>query len=118
MNSATLPVLSRPESLMVIFELISYWGRVISLINHQFVMVFTNQQVSGLRMLHSSKGPTSHAPPAIQFVGEELISSHVDWYADGAENLDEADGYISIMRWHRQARGHTSLHPCHGSMIL
>lgn len=41
-------------------------------------MVFTNQQVSGLRMLHSSQGPTSHAPPVIQFVGEELINSHVD----------------------------------------
>jgi hypothetical protein len=53
-----------------------------------------------------------HAPPAIQFVGEELITSHVGRHADGAEHADEADGYmIDDELVQSQARGHTTIHP-------
>jgi hypothetical protein len=46
--------------------------------------------------MRSSKPPTGNAPPAIQFVGEVLITSHVGtWrHADGAEHPGEADRYM------------------------
>lgn len=80
------PTLARPESLKVIVELIGNWSRVISLTDHVFVAIFKNQQVSSLRMLHEIKQatdwPIGHAPPAAtQFVGEELITSHVGRHA-------------------------------------
>lgn len=49
------PVSPHTLSIMVIVELISNWSRVISLMDLLFVVIFTDQQVSGLCMLHEIK---------------------------------------------------------------
>ena len=61
--------------------------------------------------MRSSKRPIGHAPPAIQFVGEEVITSHVGRHEDGEEHPDEADGYMIDHDRQTQARGHTPIHP-------
>ena len=65
-----------------------------------------------LEIKQATDWPCSTPPPAIQFVGEEVITSHVDRHADGEEHPDEADGYmIDHELLQTQARGHTPTHP-------